>query len=248
MRGRIRHAGDRGGPAGSTPLWLLLCCWLGWMVAACSARETAQSTTDEIAPVQEAPVSVAGVIAIASRAVRSAEEAGWTQALTDVRTRIDALTATSAVLLRALAIAEGNDEPVELARFFAPVIRSGEGDVRIVHPDGAVGRSVGSPSRGWLRDGVAMPDGPHWIVNRPRERYGTSLAVQELYAGLTAVAEAYPGTPPVGIFDLSFELGGASPPHVSHESGRGRGFLLLFEPPGQLGAPFLRRRTRTTWT
>src|SRR5690606_12139398 len=83
--------------------------------------------------------------------------------------------------------------------------------------------SVGLANDGYLLGGVPLPDrGPGFVRGRPGEttRFGTPALVGALGRAAAAVAEAYPGSPPLKVGDLSGPGGGAHPRHGSHRSGR----------------------------
>ncbi len=83
--------------------------------------------------------------------------------------------------------------------------------------------SVGTSIDGWLHHGVAMPDrGPGYVRARPGEstRYGIPRLVRAIEDAAAAVENAFPGTPPLRVGDLSYPLGGRHPRHGSHRTGR----------------------------
>ncbi len=83
--------------------------------------------------------------------------------------------------------------------------------------------SVGQAASGYLGGGVSLPDqGPGYVRARPGEdtRYGTPVLVGVLTRAAAAVAEAFPGGPPLRVGDLSAPLGGRHARHNSHRSGR----------------------------
>lgn len=97
------------------------------------------------------------------------------------------------------------------------------GQVLVVSRSAAqeLSRSVGSPNRGRLRNGVAFPESDAWALRPWRPHgYGTTHTVAWLAAVLRGFAERFPDAPPIVIGDLSRRYGGRAPPHKSHQSGR----------------------------
>ncbi len=83
--------------------------------------------------------------------------------------------------------------------------------------------SYGTPSRGFLRNGVALPrHGEGYVLARPTDptRFGTPELVSALRRAAAAVAREYPGGSPLRVGDLSSPSGGRHPRHGSHRSGR----------------------------
>jgi murein endopeptidase len=80
--------------------------------------------------------------------------------------------------------------------------------------------SIGSPARGRLLDGRALPQGPGYVI-RDRERaFGTDEAIDALAASLAFAARRHPGAPAIAVHDLSLRRGGPMTDHRSHQSGR----------------------------
>ncbi len=80
--------------------------------------------------------------------------------------------------------------------------------------------SVGRPNRGSLRLPVALPERPFWRIINPERAFATDETIRDLEAAVATVATAFPGSPPLGVGDLSRETGGYIRPHRSHQSGR----------------------------
>lgn len=83
--------------------------------------------------------------------------------------------------------------------------------------------SYGTGSDGHLEHGVPMAErGRGFVRARPGEatRYGTEELVGAIARAAGAVADAYPGTAPLRVGDLSFARGGKHPRHHSHRTGR----------------------------
>jgi len=80
--------------------------------------------------------------------------------------------------------------------------------------------SVGRPNRGSLRHAVALPERPFWRIINPGRAFATEETIRDLEAAVAKVAAAFPGSPPLGVGDLSRETGGYIRPHRSHQSGR----------------------------
>ena len=84
-----------------------------------------------------------------------------------------------------------------------------------------VSSSVGAPFDGRLENAVALPTEGPGFRRRDRDRYyGTHETIAMLkWAGSRRV-EAYPGTAPMLVGDISEKPGGRVPPHRSHRTGR----------------------------
>ncbi len=80
--------------------------------------------------------------------------------------------------------------------------------------------SVGRPNRGSLRHAVALPARSFWRIINPERAFATDETIRDLDAAVANVATAFPGSPPLGVGDLSRETGGYIRPHRSHQSGR----------------------------
>lgn len=93
-------------------------------------------------------------------------------------------------------------------------------------------RSIGTPNRGRIRDGVEITPTPHLVVrDGPRgATYGIAELVGLLHRAAARVASEHPG-PRLLAGDLSKEGGGRLSPHRSHRSGRDAdvSFYLLDE-------------------
>ena len=81
--------------------------------------------------------------------------------------------------------------------------------------------SVGTPSRGRLKNGVSLQDGDHYKVKAGSRttRHGTAELVRLIHFVAYQVAEAFPRSV-LTVGDLSRERGGRLRPHKSHRSGR----------------------------
>ena len=86
--------------------------------------------------------------------------------------------------------------------------------------DGPVTVSVGSPSSGWLVDGVQLLDSDRIKARRGRN-YGTPETVRAIVSAVDAVHARFPkGTHRLVVGDISRQGGGRLSPHASHQSGR----------------------------
>lgn len=129
-----------------------------------------------------------------------------------------ALSVAAALLLAPTAHAEGpepwwGDEPETAPRSGVPSPR--------VAPSKKRSESVGAANKGRLRRGAALPSsGPGFVRVERDTHYGTDETVALLrYLG-ARYAEAFPGTAPLVIGDLSAKGGGRLRPHGSHRTGR----------------------------
>ncbi len=80
--------------------------------------------------------------------------------------------------------------------------------------------SVGSPSGGWLVNGVELPESKR-IKVRPGRNFGTPETVRAIVQAVDAVHTKFPKrTHRLVVGDISREGGGKLSPHASHQSGR----------------------------
>lgn len=112
----------------------------------------------------------------------------------------------------------------------APPSPGEDGEVRLsfVTPSGRTevlfyrhrSRSIGSPTRGSLRDARCLPEsGPGFIAFSPN-RCATDETIALLTYAVREVLREYPSSPPVVFGALSRPEGGRLKPHKSHRSGR----------------------------
>lgn len=80
--------------------------------------------------------------------------------------------------------------------------------------------SLGSANAGGLLNGVQASETPLYKPVSPSGAWGTQETLDYLAAALRKVHERFPETGPLALGDISGKHGGASPPHVSHQSGR----------------------------
>ena len=108
------------------------------------------------------------------------------------------------------------------APLFAAAIvpTGGASDVVPPTPERPRSLSMGRPNRGALVNGVSMTDGPNWVVVNPQRAWGTDETIRSLVAAISAVNDAFPGSPKLYVGDISAERGGYIRPHHSHQSGR----------------------------
>lgn len=120
--------------------------------------------------------------------------------------------------------------PAEDEARVVPSIEAAEGEVRLsfVAPSGRPevllyrhrARSVGSPTRGSLRDARCLPSsGPGFIAFSPN-RCATDETIAIVLYAVREVMREYPSSPPVVMGALSRPTGGRLKPHKSHRSGR----------------------------
>ncbi|MBP6631419.1 MAG: penicillin-insensitive murein endopeptidase [Kofleriaceae bacterium] len=83
-----------------------------------------------------------------------------------------------------------------------------------------LGRSVGRPWGGRLRQAIQLPPGEGYLVRRPHRAWGCVHVVEQLSAVLAEVRATYPDAHTLAIGDLSAETGGRITEHRSHQSGR----------------------------
>jgi murein endopeptidase len=80
--------------------------------------------------------------------------------------------------------------------------------------------SLGSTNGGALINGVQAEKTPYYEPVSPSGAWGTQETLDYLQRALAKVHEELPGTPPLSLGDISGRHGGASHPHISHQSGR----------------------------
>jgi murein endopeptidase len=90
----------------------------------------------------------------------------------------------------------------------------------LVAPSKRQARAVGSPNRGTLRNGLALPKkGPGYRRVHAKRFYGTDETIALLrYLG-SKLAEAYPGSEPLLVGAISKKNGGKAGSHLSHQNG-----------------------------
>ncbi len=81
-------------------------------------------------------------------------------------------------------------------------------------------RSVGSPTRGSLRDACCLPESGPGFVTTSENRCATDETIRLLLYAIGEVMREFPSSPPVVIGALSRPQGGRLKPHKSHRSGR----------------------------
>lgn len=119
---------------------------------------------------------------------------------------------------------------VQMREAVPPAPTRADGDVRItfVAPSGRTevltwrhrARSVGSPTRGSLRDAQCLPQAGPGFVAFSENRCATDETIRLLLYAIGEVMREYPSSPPVVIGALSRPTGGRLKPHKSHRSGR----------------------------
>ncbi|HMI90339.1 MAG TPA: penicillin-insensitive murein endopeptidase [Polyangiales bacterium] len=88
-------------------------------------------------------------------------------------------------------------------------------------PVQAGGQSVGSPSRGRMRNAVQLPENPPlYTIRNPDHSWGSSNAVEQLQVGMAIFREQTGFKRAIMICDMSLHNGGRFRPHRSHTSGR----------------------------
>jgi len=80
--------------------------------------------------------------------------------------------------------------------------------------------SLGSANAGALINGVQASETPLYRPISPGGAWATRETLDYLGVALGRVHEQFPDTPPLELGDISGKRGGASPPHLSHQSGR----------------------------
>lgn len=81
-------------------------------------------------------------------------------------------------------------------------------------------KSYGAANSGRLFYGEPLPDSPYYRILYPHRAFGTYYTISEVTRVLNNFGEAYPGTEPLMIGDISFRTGRKIHPHASHRTGR----------------------------
>ncbi len=86
-------------------------------------------------------------------------------------------------------------------------------------------------NRTWLDGGILLEDRPGLMVKEAKWSWGRPVAVRTIEVVADAIADKFPGSAMV-VGDLSYQRGGAFPPHDSHRGGLDAdiGFFLPDEP------------------
>ncbi len=90
-----------------------------------------------------------------------------------------------------------------------------------VDPEERRASSVGAPNDGRLKGGVRLPaEGPGFLRRKRGSQWGTDETIALTTWAAGRMAEAFPGTAPLVVGDISRAKGGRIRPHRSHQSGR----------------------------
>ncbi len=120
-----------------------------------------------------------------------------------------------------LALATGCAAAVALSPHAAAASNQWQTLYKAYQTTPAVSESVGAPNRGRLRSGLQLPrTGPGFVRRARGNQYGTYETIALVRFAAARLAEAFPGTAPLLIGDISKRGGGSLSPHRSHQSGR----------------------------
>ena len=129
----------------------------------------------------------------------------------------ETVVTTPPVVSSDAAVADDITAPLDDA---ATTVEAVAGDTLEPGPPAAtMAVSVGSPSKGWLINGVQLQDSERVKV-RDNRNFGTPELVYGIMGALDVVHQRFPDTPRLVIGDISRAKGGAFKPHLSHQSGR----------------------------
>ncbi len=81
-------------------------------------------------------------------------------------------------------------------------------------------QSYGAATGGYIKNAELMPEGENYRLLYPHRTFGTFYTVSEMVRMLDLFNARYPDASQILIGDISFRMGGAMSPHVSHRSGR----------------------------
>ncbi len=91
-------------------------------------------------------------------------------------------------------------------------------------------RSIGTPNRGKLQNGMPLPEGDAWRLRPVRRRaWGTHTTVTSLVEAFEAYGERFPDGPKIRVGELAKRTGGRVAPHASHRSGRDVDIGYIFQ-------------------
>jgi murein endopeptidase len=141
---------------------------------------------------------------------------------------IAALALTAAVYVEVRNLEERLAEAPAVEPSLFPVEASGPAPAHATSPAaddaapdvGAMGQSVGSARGGALYGGTRLPPGDGYFIRHPNRVYGTSGTVRHLVAAIEASRSGFSRLHRLSVGDLSGEVGGLLPGHLSHQSGR----------------------------
>lgn len=91
-------------------------------------------------------------------------------------------------------------------------------------------RSTGTPQRGRLEHGLALPEGPLWDLAHPSRAYGSRHTIDVVHRAFLHLRNGVGYRGPISIGALSRPSGGRFRPHVSHQSGRDIDIRLPLRP------------------
>ena len=119
---------------------------------------------------------------------------------------------------------------VQPAPKVSPAVPAGK-DAFPMIPVAPGGCSIGTPTRGHLRNGVQLPENPKlYTVRNPEHSWGTSLAVESLQRSMAIFRQQTHFPREIWICDMSMHGGGRFRPHRSHTSGRDVDIRLPLRP------------------
>jgi murein endopeptidase len=89
------------------------------------------------------------------------------------------------------------------------------------NPESLGAVAAGRPNRGFLYNGVALPnDGVRFQLEEPENSFGTAETIAGLSAAVDEVHRLFPATKPLSVGHVSRSGGGWLRPHKSHQNGR----------------------------
>jgi murein endopeptidase/LysM repeat protein len=91
-------------------------------------------------------------------------------------------------------------------------------------------RSTGTPQRGRLEHGIALPPGPLWELAHPTRAFGSRHTVDVVHRAFLHLRNEVGYRGAISIGALSRPSGGRFRPHVSHQSGRDIDIRLPLRP------------------
>jgi len=89
--------------------------------------------------------------------------------------------------------------------------------------------SIGTPDSAVIINSVALPADPRWETIPQAESWATSETIEAVQTVVAKVHEAFPGSPPIMIGDISDTDGGRLKRHASHQAGRDVDFGFYYK-------------------
>jgi LysM repeat protein len=167
------------------------------------------------------PVSAAGAVAAVvqpSAVVKPSSRSPASSISAAALATVVQPSASKSTAIATKPTATGTSKPSATGTAPAPPRKVGQ---YTLMPVAAGGQSVGSPSRGRVRNAVQLPaNDALYTIRNPDHSWGSSNAVEQLQVGMAIFREQTGFKRAITICDMSLRNGGRFRPHRSHTSGR----------------------------